>query len=119
MEGESNIASSTTILQNIDTNSQYQRDVHGAKFNICKRVFRSNRGLLQHLNTCRRKNNVITERNGFNVETSYINASRLTLQEDPGRFHWNNITRRIFQKDLDKAYEKIVYWRKNLFMLPS
>ena len=83
MEGDSNILISATNLQNIDKNSQHQEDVYEAEYYIYKRVFRSNRGLLHHLNTWRGKNNLFTERNGFNVEAPCTNASRWTIQEDP------------------------------------
>ena len=43
---------------------------------ICKRNFRTNRGLLQHLNTCRRKNNTIS-----NVEVSIDNQSAVVLED--------------------------------------
>ena len=38
------------ISQEVLTNSVVQVDCY-----ICKRTFRTNRGLVQHLNTCRRK----------------------------------------------------------------
>ena len=32
------------------------QNIQGAEWHTCKRNFRTNRGLLQHLNTCRKKN---------------------------------------------------------------
>lgn len=46
-------------------------------------------------------------------------ASRWTIQGGSERFYWNNIPEIIFEKDPDEAYGQIVYWWKNLFMLPS
>ena len=36
------------------------QDAHSPECYICKRNVRTNRGLLQHLNTCRRKNNTVS-----------------------------------------------------------
>ena len=44
--------------------------------NICKLNFHTNRGLLQHLNTCRRKNNTVS-----NVDVSTDKHSSV-VQED-------------------------------------
>ena len=49
-------------------------------------VFRSNRKLLQHLNTARKKSDVRTARNEFNDETPGISDSRCTIYEYPERF---------------------------------
>ena len=87
---------------------------------ICKRNFRTNRGLLQHLNICRRKNNTVS-----NVDVNIGNQSAvvqedLTQQDrDREKFYWNTVPGSVYQKDLEEAYEQIVYWRKNVFMVPT
>ena len=34
-------------------------------------------------------------------------------------FYWNTFRGRIDQKDLEEAYNQIVYWSKNIFMVPT
>ena len=34
-------------------------------------------------------------------------------------FCWNTVPGNVCQKDLEKANEQIVYWRKNIFTLPT
>ena len=76
MDGSQNIFASSTNLQinseNIEENTSY---------NICARTFRTNRGLLQHLNFCRRRNitsngnQTITTRDDNSDNTSNSNNS--------------------------------------------
>ena len=35
------------------------------------------------------------------------------------RYKWGNYQDYLFERNLSLAYEKIVYWKKNLFLLPS
>ena len=95
------------------------QDAQSPECYICKRNFRTNRGLLQHLNTCRRKNNTIP-----NVKVNIDNQSAVVqedlTQQDRERekFYWNKVPGNVYQKD-SEAYEQIVYWRKNVFMVPT
>ena len=75
MDGSQNIFASSTNQQinseNIEENTSC---------NICARTFRTNRGLLQHLNFCRRRNitsngNQTITRDGNNDNTSNSNNS--------------------------------------------
>jgi len=52
--GDTSIIAENRNSQEID-NSQ-ERNASQVDCNICHRKFRTNRGLIQHLNTCRRKN---------------------------------------------------------------
>ena len=87
---------------------------------IYKCNFRTNRGLHQHIHTCRGKNNTVS-----NVEVNVDNQSAV-FQEDltqqnreREKFYWNKVPESVYQKDLEEAYEQIVYWRKNVFMVPT
>jgi len=89
------------------------------KCTLCQRTFRTNRGLLQHLNTCRRR---YLEVNALQVN----DAANLIEQDDDNviepvreKYYWKEIPASIFESDVNYAYEKIVYWRKNLFMVPT
>ena len=96
------------------------QDAQSPECYICKRNFRTNKGLLQHLNTCRRKNSTVS-----NVHVNIDNQSAV-VQEDltqqdreSEKFYWNTAPGNVYQKDLEEAYEQIVYWRKNVFMVPT
>ena len=34
-------------------------------------------------------------------------------------YFWNDVYGKVFEKDLPDAYDKIVHWKRNLFMMPS
>ena len=76
--------------------------------------------VLQHLNSYRRKNNIIS-----NVDVNIDNQSAvfqegLTQQNQKReKFCWNTVPWSVYQKDLEEAHEQIVYWRKNILTLPT
>ena len=125
MDGSQNIFALSTNQQinseNIEENE---------RCNVCARPFLTNRGLLQHLNVCRTRNMtnnsnqaMTTTNDDNNDNTSNSNNSngndipdKIESQE---KFYWNLVARSTFEKDLNNAYEKIVHWKKNFFMLPS
>ena len=80
---------------------------------LCDRNFRTNRGLIQHLKTCKRKqaDNVL----------QHSSANDVLNEEDQvrGKFYWKEVPRSIFERHIQQVYDKIVYWRKNIFMVPS
>ena len=71
-EDDSFILSSTTLTQVVNIT----QDAQSPECYICKRNFRANRGLLQHLNTCRRKNSTVS-----NFDVNIGNQSAV-VQED-------------------------------------
>ena len=122
MNGSQNI-----FATNQQINSENIKE--NASCNICARTFRTNRGLPQNLNFCRRRNitsngnQTITISNDNNDNTSNSNNSndndipdKIEGQE---KFYWNLVAGSTFEKDLNNAYENIVHWKKSLFMLPS
>ena len=38
---------------------------------------------------------------------------------DHETYFWNEVRETLFEKDLTDAYEKIVHWKRNLFIMPS
>ena len=87
--------------------------------NICGRGFTTNRGLLLHLNACRRKQgqqNQQLEDNDDQENTHWLQDMPRKPVNEP--FYWNEKPGTTFINELNNAYEKIVYWRKNLFLLP-
>ena len=39
--------------------------------------------------------------------------------DEPETFYWNNVPGSVYKRNLEEAYEQIVYWRKNVFMMPT
>ena len=85
---------------------------------ICRRTFRTNRGLLQHLNFCRRRNNDGHHTNEPAVAITTDNSDR-HHDQDQESFYWNEIPGSRFEVLINDAYEKITQWRRNLFLLPT
>ena len=108
-----------------------------------KRICKTPSGLTLHLKACTRKaatksscinkserlltenvninekelckeNNTLTEET--NTLTQVINDNELPTQSI---YKWGNYDSHTFQKNVDFVYEKIVFWRKNLFLLPT
>ena len=108
-EDDNFILSSTTSTQVVNST----QDAQSPECSICKRNFLTNRGLLQHLNTCRGKNNTAS-----NVDINIDNQSAVVkedlTQQDQERekSYWNTVPGSVYQKYLEEAYEQIVYWRK-------
>ena len=84
-----------------------------------QRRFRSERGVVQHLRHC-------------NVYAPQNEAVRLPPPQPPDpppdplpelviqqRFIWGQLSGDQATRELKECYEKIVYWRKNIFMLPK
>ena len=102
-----------TLSTNQQINSENIEE--NASCNICARTFRTNRGLLQHLNFCRRRsmtNNsnqtMATANDDNNANTSNSNNSngndipdKIESQE---KFYWNLVAGNTFKKDFNNAY---------------
>ena len=93
----------------------------------CKRFFKTNKGFLLHLYACRKKHhdgrdgqeNKISEEDPANVITEIHETTKLHCETDlpsGNAFYWRDIGSTIFIKDLDDAYEGVVFWWKNIFM---
>ena len=80
---------------------------------LCDRNFRTNRGLIQHLKTCRRKqaDNVLQHSSANDV----LNEEAQVRE----KFYWKEVPGSIFERDTQQVYDKMVYWQKNMFMVPS
>ena len=71
------------------------------------------------MNTCRRRNtaNLNASSNNESDETSDNEVHEPEQQHED--FYWNTVHGRIYQKDLEYAYNQKVYWRKNIFIVPT
>ena len=93
----------------------------------CNQRFRTNRGLNQHFRSCYLKNKINDvqkpyekKKDGANDQTS--DDSNIEIQDIPAqslRYKWGNHQDYLFERNLSLTYEKIVYWQKILFLLPS
>ena len=88
--------------------------------NICGRGFTTNRGLFLHLDACRRKQGQQYQQ----LEENYDQENTHRLQDMPHKpvskpFYWNEKPGTTVINELNNVYEKIVYSRKNLFLLPT
>ena len=64
------------------TNDENKDQISDQKFlELCTRTFRTNRGLLQHLNFCRRRNRHEGDNLNGNTQTSNINYDNLNNNE--------------------------------------
>ena len=103
------------------------------KCDLCPRVFSSKRGKTRHQNICRQKNH---QSNGETAATDNITNNSPTIlippsavepdsppdahqTINPPAYKWNNIPPYLFEENVRAAYEKIVFWRKNVFLLPT
>lgn len=77
----------------------------------CKRTFRTEKGLKQLGKSCKHKKHSPIE-----PEPQCIEAFRYA--EDI-KYKWGSFDDKMFEKTLSDVYEKTVYWRKNLFLLPT
>ena len=113
----------------VASNQQNQNQNIGqyASCNICQRAFKTKRGLLQRLSFCRKRN----RENKINSNTAINDSNNKAAANDESDSHdsngngdyetyfWNDVRETVFEKDFSDAYEKIVHWKRNLFMIPS
>ena len=89
----------------------------------CERTFRSNRRLNQHLRSCKQnigsKSEPVKKRHKC-IETSTNTTGSTTRSSAPQKFYmWGNYPSQVFEANVSTVYEQVVYWKKNLFLLPS
>ena len=90
-------------------------------------VSAKNIGLNQHLTPCYLKNKFTAfqtphERKEDEANNQTSDDSKIEIQDisTPSlRYKWGNYQNYLFERNLYLAYEKIVYWKKSLFLLPS
>ena len=99
-------------MKNTDTratNENSSRTNHqNVRCGIWGRTFRTNHGLLQHLNFCQRQNN--------DLQQTVIEPKVRNIHScDEG----NKVTGSRFEALIHDAYENIVQWKSDIFMLPT
>ena len=88
---------------------------------ICHRRFRTNRGLSQHFRSCNFKNinsNVSDTVIATDENTLLDNESLRNIETPEVRYKWGRYDSYQFEENMSLVDEKILYWKKNLFLLP-
>ena len=90
-------------------------------------MFKTNRGLLRHLSFCRRRN----VKYNTNSNTTNNSSNNIPTDNDNSDSHdsngngdhetcfWNEDRGTVFEKDLPNSFERIVHWKRNLFIMSS
>ena len=92
----------------------------------CNQRFHTNRSLNQHVRSCYLKNKnpdfqTPYERNKGNANDQTPEHSNIETCDSSApslRYKWGKHQDYLFERNLSPAYEKIVYWKKNLLLLP-
>ena len=96
----------------------------------CHRNFKTHRGLMQHQRICKivlhilRNDDQQVQRSDDAVSSqvkTHVNDNVIKVNEETNveSFYWNAIKGSEITRTINDIYDKIVYWRKNLFMLPN
>ena len=89
-------------------------------------TFRYKQSLNQHLKSCYLKKKITDVQTPYERKKDEARSNIWWLKYwDSGyfnpslRYKWGNYQNFLFERKLSLAYEKIVHWNKNLFLLPS
>ena len=114
-------------LSKLIASSQQIQNQNSGQYVCCKRTFKTNRGLLLHLSFCRRRN----RKYNINSNTAFNDNNNIAADNDNSDSHdsngnrnhetyfWNEDRGTVFEKNLTDTYEKIVHWKRNLFMMSN
>ena len=71
------------------------------------------------MNTCRRRKTANLNATS-NSESHENNDNEVQVPEQQHEdIYWNTVPGAVYQKDPEEAYNQIVYWHKNIFMVPT
>ena len=102
---------STYTSTALEENEDIQESQEAYECTGCKRSFKTKRGLKQHQRSCTVMST--QEDQSHDIETQNLNVTSNVV------FQWGEVDGKDFIESVEKIYEKIVYWKKNLFLLPS
>ena len=96
--------------------SKHQNDSNSSQEQCakCKRSFETSRGLNQHKRICKEKQ-VIDSKVTDTISTTVFPITNVTVDEEN---IWNADSG-VVKNKFDEMYNKVVNWRKSLFLLPS
>ena len=87
---------------------------------LCKRTFRTVRGLNQHLRTCSSRHateTILAVDKKLLIEN--VSDNQVSEQTMCFLYKWAEYDNITFERNVNYVYEKVVYWRKNLFLLTT
>ena len=91
----------TSLLPAVQSNTQNnQRN----ECQICRKIFRTSRGLLQHLNTSRRRNTVNLNASSNNESGENNDKEVLEPEQQHENFYWDIVPGGVYQEDLEEAH---------------
>lgn len=89
----------------------------------CHRKFKTYRGLVQHLKYCKvLTQNIAQTQQDTNQQRNVpedATSSQHHFADAPEKFYWSNVKGSEAVNDIEECYSRIVYWKRNLFMLPN
>ena len=89
----------------------------------CGKRCKSERGIIQHLRFCNNLRNENVQEVGQpppeNRETPLAENNNGDTTREAEKFWWGEMRGSTIEKDLVHIYEKVVFWRRNLFMMPN
>ena len=91
---------------------------------LCNKVFSTDKGRSIHLSTCRVKHRTvpsaeITARTAAAIVVPPVPNETALPDRPPPAPVWGQMTAIEVKRSVDKIYNEIVYWRRNVFLLPS
>ena len=82
----------------------------------CKRSFKTFRGSMKHLRQCKVIPTVNNDDAIADDETPHDPIQTAELDE---KLYWGEVKGSIIEQDINESYEKIVFWKNNIFLLPN
>jgi hypothetical protein len=94
------------------------------KCNLCSRTFSTNHGKNIHLSACRKKlgsSQPVQQPSGqqISAQSEPNNNNNVQVQSSLPNVWGQDLTKEDVHHTIDQIYNEIVFWRRNLFMLPS
>ena len=80
---------------------------------FCSKKYKLHSGLKRH------QKNYAKSTHEVDINTSETTSINISQQHLTSRFEWGNYKKPEFVKMLNTVYDKVVFWRKNIFLLPS
>ena len=91
----------TSLLPAVQSNTQNNQ---WNECQICRKIFRTSRGLLQPLNTSRRRNTANLNASSNNESGENNDKEVLEPEQQHENFYWDIVPGGVYQEDLEEAH---------------
>ena len=108
-----------TIVRTVD---QHRDNVFGFKCDLCIKSFSTEHGRSIHLHSCRKKHSQLDLTSSINNPIIIQDHEQITIPKNDINTRlsiWGHHTKEDLEQIMSAIYDEIVFWRKNLFLLPS